>query len=138
MYQDLFNYWYSKGQRCSSKGLYSSVRWFLDSSLYDCLYATSNDENVECVGGIYVYTHHMLMPFDCNPQKKHQHLIHIYITHHYIYIIYLDLPGMRFVFFTIFPKRQKIQLIFFRIAFCLQNRLSENHETETARTKLLH
>ena len=51
-------------------------------------------------------------------------------------IINLDLPGMRF--FCSFAKRQKFQPDFSRIAFCLQNRLSGNHETETALTKLLH
>ena len=58
-------------------------------------------------------------------------------THTYIHThIYLDLPGMRF--FCSFAKRQKFLPDFSRIAFCLQNRLSGNHETETALTKLLH
>ena len=42
------------------------------------------------------------------------------------------------VFFCSFTKSQKFLLDFLRIAFCLQNRLSENHETKTALTKLLH
>ena len=50
--------------------------------------------------------------------------------------LYLDLPGMRF--FLSFTEKQKFLLDFFRIAICLQNRLSDNHETETALTKLLH
>ena len=50
---------------------------------------------------------------------------------------YLDLPGMRF-FFCSFAKRQTFLPNFSRIAFCLQNRLSGNHETKTAPTKLLN
>ena len=49
---------------------------------------------------------------------------------------YLDLPGM--CFFCSFAKRQKFLLDCFRIAFCLQKRLFENHEAETALTKLLY
>ena len=42
------------------------------------------------------------------------------------------------VVFCSFTKRQTNLLDFFRIAFCLQNRLSENHELETALTKFFH
>ena len=53
--------------------------------------------------------------------------------------MYIYIPGSSgYVFFLLsFTKRQKFLLDFFRIAFCLQNRLSGNHETETAPTKLL-
>ena len=81
---------------------------------------------------MYLYLHYIYI-----------YIIYIYTNHYIIYIyiefniyIYLDLPGMRF--FCSFAKRQKFQPDFSRIAFCLQNRLLGNHETETALTKLLH
>ena len=47
----------------------------------------------------------------------------IYLLKVVIFNSYVSLPE---------GKRQKFLLDFFRIAFCLQNRLSGNHETETA------
>ena len=55
----------------------------------------------------------------------------------YIYNIYTWIFQVC-VFFCSFAKRQKFLLDFSRIAFCLQNRLFENHDPETALTKLLY